>query len=186
METTPNTKPTHPKFVRWALMLGIVVVLNIFFWRLAALLIPEPQYNNFCAEALNEPPAQTNAASCQTAGGTWTDYGTAAALDGQTAPIRNGYCGCSQANSDAFQAAMSKHDLYAFALMVGLGILALIGGVMPIGSSIVSSGLSYGGVVTLIIGSGQYWSSAGQWVQLLIAAVGLGALVYLGVKRFRD
>ncbi len=70
--------------------------------------------------------------------------------------------------------------------MTALGIVALIAGFMPIGSSIVSSGLSYGGVLALIIGSAEYWGTAGYWIRLAIATVGLVALLYIGTKRFRD
>jgi len=85
-----------------------------------------------------------------------------------------------------YQAANDQHALYAFVIMTVLGVAALLAGLMPIGSSIVSSGLSYGGVVALIVGSAEYWGTAGNWVRLGIAFVGLFALLYIGWKRFRD
>jgi uncharacterized membrane protein len=85
-----------------------------------------------------------------------------------------------------YQAAVDQHALYAFVIMVGLGVIALIVGFIPIGSSIVSSGLSYGGVLAFIIASMQYWGSAGNWIRLLISTVGLVALLYIGWRRFRD
>ena len=85
-----------------------------------------------------------------------------------------------------YNAANDQHALYAFVLMVGLGIIALVIGLIPLGSSIVSSGLSYGGVLAFIIGSIQYWGTAGNWIRLAISAVGLIALLYIGWRRFRD
>lgn len=183
MENT-TAAPRHPKFVRWALLLGIVVILNIFFWRVIALALPEPKYETFCPVSSVSVQTPTDAASCAAVDGVWTeypDYGT-------TAPkaVPAGYCECKASGQAAYQEAQNQHSLYAFGFMVALGILSLIAGFMPIGSSIVSSGLSYGGVVALIVGSAQYWSSAGKWAQLLIAGLGLAVLLYIGWKRFKD
>src|SRR3989344_3320234 len=41
METTTQQ---HPKFARWALMIGIVVILNVFFSVVLALAFPAPKY----------------------------------------------------------------------------------------------------------------------------------------------
>lgn len=178
------TNSKHPKFVRWALMLGIVVVLNIFFIVLVQLALPAPDYATYCP--MSNQPAPMNAATCDAAGGTWTDYGMPTP-DGSTKPAApSGYCDTTTKCQVPYQAASDTHSLYAFALMVGLGILALVIGLTPLGSSIVSSGLSYGGVLAFVIGSASYWGTAGNWIRLLIAAIGLGALLYIGWLRFKD
>lgn len=179
-----STKTNHPKFVRWALLLGIVVILNIFFTVVLALAYPTPQYNDFCPQVNISP---TDAATCDTQGGVWNTYtpGPPPATD-INSPKMTGYCDMYAKCQVPYQKAADTHGLHAFVIMVGLGVLALIAGFMPIGSSIVSSGLSYGGVVALIVGSTEYWSSAGNWIRLLITTVGLIALLYIGWRRFRD
>ena len=67
-----------------------------------------------------------------------------------------------------------------------MGILSIIVGVLPLGSSIVSTGLSYGGVLAFVIAAAQYWHDAATWLQLLISVIALGALIYVGIKRFKD
>ena len=183
METTTK----HPKFVRWALMLGIIVILNIFFTVVLALAYPVPNYNDYCPVQPMVTP--TDASTCDAGGGIWTETGPVPANDGtdMTVPAAPaGYCDMYAKCQVPYQAVTDQHALYAFVLMVGLGIIALIAGFMPIGSSIVSSGLSYGGVVALIIGSAEYWGTAGNWLRLLISTVGLIALLYIGWRRFRD
>ncbi len=175
--------PGQPKFVRWALLLGIVVILNIFFNVVLALAYPTPEYNDYCPVQPSVVP--TEQAACDAAGGAWTAYVPAPAPDA-TSPKTTGYCDMYAKCQKPFQAAVDQHALYAFVLMTGLGAIALIAGFMPIGSSIVSSGLSYGGVVALIIGSAQYWGNAGNWIRLAIATVALVALLYIGARRFRD
>lgn len=181
METTT---PQHPKFVRWALMLGIVIILNIFFNVLVNLALPAPEYNHYCPNYAG--PEVTTSLACEAQGGVWN--GGTGSIQAQpakpTAPV--GYCDLYAKCQPLYQAASDKHALYAFTFMVGLGVLALIAGIVPIGSSIVSSGLSYGGVAALVVGSIQYWGNAGQWIRFAIALAGLLVLLYIGWKRFKD
>jgi hypothetical protein len=185
METI--TTAQHPKFVRWALMLGIVIILNIFFNVVLTLFYPAPDYNAYCPAQPTVSP--TDAATCDAQGGVWTEdpnAPTPAEMNGTTKPIETGYCDMTAKCQPLYDAAESQHELYGFVIMVGLGLLSLIAGFMPLGSSIVSSGLSYGGVVALIFASARYWSDAGSWIQLAISVIGLIALIFIGVRRFRD
>ena len=178
----PTTQ--HPKFVRWALMLGIVVILNVFFTVVIALAYPAPIYDAYCPQVSITP---TDATACDSQGGIWTNVGgpkAVSAANDITVPA--GYCDMYAKCQKPYQTAQDQHALYAFVLMVGLGIAALVIGLLPLGSSIVSSGLSYGGVLSFIIGSIQYWGTAGNWIRLAISAVGLIALLYIGWRRFRD
>lgn len=150
-----------PKFVRWAVMLGIVVALNIFFIVIRGLAFPEPSYSDFCSSSPIATPATTPE---------------------QSDAIQAVQTHCN----DAYQKAENQYQLEGFVLLIGLGVLAIIVGVLPLGSSIVSSGLSYGGVLSFIIGSAQYWGNAGSWLRLAISLIALGALIYIGIKRFHD
>ena len=172
---------TTPKFVRWALLLGIVVILNVFFSVVLSIAYPAPEYETYCPAPKINP---TDEATCSTEGGSWVAY-VPARTEVQGLKTE-GYCDMYEKCRKPYEDARENHALRAFVLMVSLGVLALILGFIPLGSSIVSSGLSYGGVVALIIGSAQYWGTAGQWVRLAIATVGLLALIYIGWKRFRD
>ena len=84
------------------------------------------------------------------------------------------------------EAAQKSMQAKSFVLLVGLGLLALIIGMLPLGSSIVSTGLSYGGVLAFVIASAAYWNDAPQLIQLGISALALGALLYTGLKHYRD
>lgn len=182
MEPTAKT----PKFVRWAVVLGIVIVLNIFFVVLRTIVLPAPQFNDYCPAAA-QGKAANDAQSCDAAGGVWTEYSTPIVPAQGTASAPAGYCDFYAKCQPPFDAAMQKYDLYAFSFMLVLGVLSLVAGTFaPIGSSIVSTGLSYGGVVAFIVGSASYWNEAGDWVRLVISFIALVALLYIGWKRFRD
>jgi hypothetical protein len=183
METTSHKQP---RFVRWALMLGIIVILNIFFTVLVSLALPAPDIATYCPYAVANGPAPMNAADCSAQNGVWTESGAPQPSTITTPAVPSGYCDLYANCQPVYNAASNQQELYAFVFMIGLGILALLAGFFPIGSSIVSTGLSYGGVLALIIASAEYWGTAGQWLRFAIALVGLLALLYIGWKRFQD
>ncbi|MCX6786570.1 MAG: hypothetical protein NTU85_01985 [Candidatus Kaiserbacteria bacterium] len=180
---------TPPKFVRWALMLGIVIILNVFFTVIVALAYPSPEYNDYCPN-IQQTTAPADAITCDAQGGVWNSYTPSSpdvsAPSAAKSMSSSGYCDMYAKCQKPYQAAVDHRALYAFVIMVGLGVVALVIGLIPLGSSIVSSGLSYGGVLAFIIGSMEYWGSAGNWIRLGISTVGLVALLYIGWRRFRD
>lgn len=182
-----TTTPAHPRFVRWAIVLGIVIVLNVFFAVLVSLVLPEPKFENFCPTTQVVQSYDTQE-SCTAIGGQWTANMVPAQsvkpvqLDTQPA----GYCDAQYTCRQAYTTAGETHARDAFIAYVILGIVALIIGILPLGSSIVSSGLSYGGVVALVIGSAEYWGTAGKWIRLAISLAALIALLYIALKRFPD
>jgi hypothetical protein len=172
-----ETKRATPKFVRWAVMLGIAIVLFIFFVALSVVIFPAPKYEDFCKPISPPTPALGGPAT----------KGTSATVKATPAPqvqtdSVDYYTQCQKPYNDA----QLKYSQNVFILLVGLGVLSIIVGVLPLGSSIVSAGLSYGGVLALVIGTGQYWSSAGNLLRLAIAFAALAALLFIGLKRFRD
>jgi hypothetical protein len=177
---------THPKFVRFAVLLGIVIMLNLFFFVARSFVIPEPMYEDFCRFAREPIPMEQT--SCQDAGGVWMEDNTVASGAPQK-PVSAGYCNVDVLYRNCqseYDAAHKEFSMYAFATMVGLGILSIVVGVLPIGSSIVSSGLSYGGVLAFIVAAIQYWGEADNLLRLAISFIALVALLYIGVKRFKD
>jgi hypothetical protein len=179
MENTTS----RPKFVRWAVLLGIVIALNLFFVAARSIVVAEPQYDDYCPTTVQ--PAATEE-SCTAQDGVWVETPTDPKVTAVTKPSMEGYCDLYQKCQPLFDTAREEFEMYAFVLMVGLGVLALIAGVIPMGSSIVSSGLSYGGVLALVIASGGYWDSANELIRLVMSVVALGALLYIGIRRFKD
>jgi hypothetical protein len=177
-----TNKARQPKFVRWAVMLGIIILLNVFFVVGRGLLFTSPQYTDFCP--VSTPLAET-ASTCAKNGGDWVASGPAAL--GTTPKTQGGYCDYTQKCQKPYDAAEMTYETESFVFLVVLGVLSILIGVfVPLGSSIVSTGLSYGGVLAFIVASVGYWHDATQLIQLVISALGLAALIYIGIKRFRD
>ncbi len=163
----------YPKFVRWAVLIGIVVVLNLFFFAGRSFITPEPTFDTFCDTKHTVINTQS---SCEEKGGMWNPYQNE----------EGGYCDMYAKCQPLYDAAWKEHQLHAFIFMTIFGVLALIAGVLPLGSSIVSAGLSYGGVVALIIASFSYWADADNFIRLSISFFALVALLYIGIKKFKD
>lgn len=174
---------TTPKFVRWAVLIGIVIALNLVFVVGRSFVLSEPVYDNYCPTMVQ--PAVTEE-ECGLQDGVWIATPTDKGVTAVVKPNTDGYCDLYQTCQPLYDADRETYELYSFVLLVGLGILSLIVGVLPLGSSIVSSGLSYGGVLALIIATGGYWNSAGDWLRLVVSVIALGVLIYLGFKRFKD
>jgi hypothetical protein len=188
--TSSAERSKRPKFVRWAVMLGIVIVLNLFFVVARSVILPAPQYADYCPAAARVQNLPQNPQTCDTAGGIWTDLSdpTPSKSPNANAPMlpAQGYCDLTVKCQPLYDAAYQKYKLYSFIIEIGLGILAIVVGVAPLGSSIVSTGLSYGGVLAFVIAAAQYWTEAGDLLRLGISFVALAALLYIGLKRFRD
>lgn len=181
-----KTAPKHPKFVRFALLAGIVVVLNVFFFVVVQTIISVPKYSTYCPQPTKQA---TSSATCEAQGGVWK--GTSSEPVPSTSKTvskekSSGYCNYYVKCQTSYDTARENARLYSFVLMTVLGVVALVIGVVPIGVSIVSSGLSYGGVLALIIGSIQYWGSADSLLRLVISGFALVTLIYLGMRRFQD
>lgn len=176
-------KTSAPKFVRWAVMLGIVIALNLFFFVGRSLVLPEPVYDDYCPTRIQ--PAATEDA-CTKQDGVWVETPGDSSVTAVVKPNPTGYCDLYQKCQPLYDEARKEFMMYSFVIMIGLGILALVVGVLPIGSSIVSTGLSYGGVLALIIAALGYWGEAANLLKLAMSAIALIALVYIGIRRFKD
>jgi len=180
---SPEPKNPHPRFVRWALLIAIVIVLNVFFFVFQQNIFPSPKYDAYCTQPTQKAFTEK---ACVAQQGVWNAYPPLPSDIGQSKPAVTGYCNYYASCQPKYESARATQHLYAFALLMVLGIIALFIGFMPIGSSIVSSGLSYGGVLALLIASMQYWSDAGGLLRLGISAVALLILIYVGMRSFKD
>lgn len=174
------------RVLRWLLIIGLVIILNLFFNFAIKLIYEPPVYDAFCpVKQLNTSP-QT-ASECLAAGGGWTDYRPQIVAPGEVVPKQPaGYCDQNFTCSKNFQTAQSLYNRNVFIALIVLGILSLVAGFFLSASSAVSLGLSLGGVLSLVIGSMRYWSDMHDYLRVIVLGVALVALIVLGVKKLRD
>jgi hypothetical protein len=78
------------------------------------------------------------------------------------------------------------YDRNVFIVLVITGTALLIGGVFLTTAEAVALGFSFAGVLSLIIGTIRYWSSMDERLRVVVLGCALVALVWLGVKKFKD
>jgi hypothetical protein len=184
METqnTPAARPS--KVLKWLLILGIVIILNLFFVYGIKVFYNAPVFENFCpvSQVMQTPSTQ---AECVAHGGGWTAYSNPVPVpQGATEPA--GYCDINFTCQKEFTAANSIYNRNVFVALVILGVLSLIAGFFIRKSTAVSLGLSLGGVLALVVGSVRYWSDMNDYLRFGVLAIALIILVILGIKKVKE
>ena len=190
-QTTAQTRPN--KVLKWLLILGIVIVLNLFFVYGIKVLYHEPTFENFCPVSQVTKTPSTEA-ECTSVGGGWTSnasYTAPVPMAQKTVPYvissqPAGYCDLNFTCQKQFMAANSVYNRNVFVVLVILGVLSLIAGFFISSSAAVSLGLSLGGVLALVVGSVRYWSDMNDYLRVGVLAVALVVLVIIGIKKVRD
>lgn len=172
-----GTQMKHPsRFAKWSLVVGIVIVLNMFFNYAISLVYKAPEYP--------QPPQVVGnietQADCLAVGGQW-NANVYNVPDTKTAPT--GYCDPDYTNRKTYEDAHKAYNRNVFIVLVILGIISIIVGVVAT-QEVLSTAFSWGGVLSLLIASMRYWSDAGNGIKVAILAVALVGLIYVAVKKF--
>ena len=174
------------KVLKWALIIGIVLVLNMFFNYALSLVYKSPKYEAFCPtlQVVNVPDNQK---ACTDAGGQWTNDAnvyTAPIVPGAKAP--QGYCNLQFTCGNNYNAAQKVYDRNVFITLVLLGAICVALGNFLTVNVLVNTALSLAGVLSFIIASMRYWSSADDLIKVIILAIALAILIWVAMKKFKD
>lgn len=177
------------RFTKWALIIALIIVLNLFFNYALSLVYKEPAYEDFCpnTQVVQSP---TNQNECVALGGQWVENNYPVkplpqeAIQG-TAPIAQaGYCNINYTCDKNFQDADKLYSRNVFISLVLLGLVALICGIFVGSNEALSSGLAFGGVFSFVIASIRFWGAADNLIKVLILGITLAALIWLAIKKF--
>lgn len=164
-----------------ALSMAIIVVFNLFIGMGLRTFYPGPDYEDFCPMDKQIPTTQTQ---CEAEGGKWFEppVVTGEASFAQPQPYCDNTFACRQEFED-------KNEVYrrdAFIVWVIAGFIALVAGQMITASPSVSSGFTFGGVVSFIIGAAGYWSQMDETLRFILLGVVLAVLVWLGYRKSKE
>lgn len=171
---------SHPsKFVKWSLIVGIVIVINMFFNYAISLVYKAPEY------PVNNSPfvgSLYTKEKCLEIGGQWTEtFVDLKVVDPQSK--LGGYCDPEYTKRMEYEKDRKAYERTVFIILFALGALILIIGTL-IKQEVLAIALSWGGVLSLIIASVRYWSNANNGLKVAILALALASLMYLAVKKF--
>lgn len=170
---------TQSKVLKWALILGIVIVLNLFFNYTLSLIYKHPNYEAFCPVSQVIKPIESEAA-CLEVGGQWNANVYPDAKTGV-----KGYCDPNFTCANNYYEAQKVYDRNVFITLVILGALSVAAGSFLAYNLVLSQALSLGGVLSFIIASMRYWGSANDFIRVIILALALLILGYVAVKKFK-
>ncbi|MFH0846147.1 MAG: hypothetical protein V1851_01965 [Patescibacteria group bacterium] len=179
------------QILKWPLIVGIVVVLNLFFAYAIKVAYPEPEYTNFCED---KPIVKQidNQEECLVEGGQWTEnierLKPVSMYEGEMMTVDNptGWCNQQFTCNEEYQTAREDYERNVFMALVIFGVIVTVIGFMTQGKEVISVAMSLGGVLSFIIASIRYWQYASDWLHLAILGIALGVLIYLGIKKFTD
>jgi len=155
------------------LALVIAIVLASLVGYTINVFDPSPEWNDYCSESIRAPKVvgqefvQVTESDCN-------------GMDGSK--WENGYCNQNYQCQMDYDGARDKHSLTVFLVSVPAGLIALFFGV-TLGLASVSSGLMLGGVFLVFYGTANYWSNFSDIIRVVILAIALGLLIWLGYKK---
>ena len=171
------------RVLRFSLIAGIVIVLNLFFNYSLSLVYKQPSYDAFCPQS-QVVETVTKKEQCVALGGQWnanTFYDTP-----PTPQTPKGYCDQQFMCRQNYETAQRGYDRNVFITLVLLGAICVAIGSYLKGNDLVSSALSLAGVLSFIVASMRYWSSADDLVKVVILAIALAILIWVALKKFKN
>ena len=177
------------RVVKWSLIFGIVIVLNLFFNYSLSVIYKAPQYDNFCKNPQVVEAISTKQ-QCLDVGGQWNQSTIspvpvgAVPVGDKTVPQVSFYCNPDFTCSQNFTTAQTAYDRNVFITLVVLGVIVILLSFVLKNNEVLSSSFAIGGVLSVIIASVRYWSSANDFIKMIILGFALATLLYLAYRKF--
>lgn len=81
-----------------------------------------------------------------------------------------------------FELEQDRYGFVGFIILAVIAIVLMVVSMIYIGFESIGTGLLGGGIILLIYATARFWGDINQVIRLLVMAVGLGALIYIGHK----
>ena len=172
------------KVLKWALIIGIVIVINMFFNYTLSLIYKNPKFEAFCPSTQVIENINTQK-QCVDIGGQWNSNYYSQPVPTEKTAIQ-GYCDQQFSCRNNYDAAQKVYDRNVFITLVILGALCVALGNFLKGNMLIGIALSLAGVLSFIIASMRYWTSADDLIKVIILAIALAILIWVAVKKFKN
>lgn len=177
-------KEQKSKWKEIAMVCGIAVMFAILVFTGIYAFYEEPKYDDFCSfrpydyktiPSTCTYPSGENVDSCIKAGGSIVfDY------DAQGCQVFKECDMCSVNYNDARE----KFNRNVFLIAAPLGLIAVIVGLLIL-LDFIGVGFMFGGILTLIIATGQYFSDMSRQMRFIVILIEFALLLYIAYKKVR-
>ena len=178
---------TQSRIGRWSVIIGIVIVLNLFFNYALSLVYKAPDYLAYCPQQQVNAPIETQE-QCVAAGGQWNAnayYGKPIPGNTGVDTVR-GYCDPEFTCRQQFTDANYIYSRNVFVILVVLGAIVVAVGNFFTKNGVIGSGLAFAGVLSFVIASMRYWGAASDLIRVVILLIALGLLFWVALKKFKN
>lgn len=182
-------------FKKIILVLAIVIVLNLFINYGIDTFYKQPKWDDFCLAGRSDRSLDAKD-KCEAAGGKWTgqegvDWSKTmkpipVPAEQRDISVPAGWCDPDFNCRAGFEKVDNLYKRNVFIILVALGAAVLAGGFFVTQSEAVSLGLSFGGLVSIFIGTVRYWSAMDDYLRFVILGLTLAVLIWLGIKKFKN
>lgn len=186
MEPISNVEPKkYSSVIKWSLIVGIVIVINLFLNYAISLVYSEPDYNDYCKQQQVVEMVSTQEA-CVAQGGQWNGnvYGDKSIVQDVAAP--KGYCDLDYTCRTKHQDDLKVYNRNIFIVLVAIGVVLVALSFVLAFNWILSVAFSMAGILSIIIASMRYWSDADNLVRVIILFLALVALIYFAIRKFKN
>ncbi len=172
LDTSLQQNPSS--VIKWAFVIGITLLANLFVAYLTQALYPAPKYENFCPQSLTGQFINTPA-ECVEVGGEWYP---------DTSIETKGYCNSTATCQREYMSVQEVYTRNVFIVFVVFGALLLVASAFLSMVPVIALGSSFAGVLAFVIGSIWHWSAMQEWLRVIVLGVALVGVVYLAWKKF--
>lgn len=174
----------NTNITKWAFILSIIIIANLFFNYSLSLFLNNPQYDEFCSYERSSQIIEDKE-SCLAVDGIWqTSPKPVLSPDG--ANLDNGYCDMYAKCNQAYEESAKIYEQKAFIGLVIIGVVVLLGSLFISSNPVLSSALALTAVLNFIVASMRYWRYSDELLKVAILFIALVTLIYLVVKKFKN
>jgi hypothetical protein len=167
------------RILKWAVILSIVIVANLFFNYALSLTLNSPDRETFCPFEKTSQSIGTKE-MCEQEDGIWIINNTS------TKEEQEGYCDLYINCNAKYEEVAKVYEQKVFIALVVIGIVVLGASFFVSTTPVLSSALALTAVLDFVVASIRYWSYSDELLKVIILFVALIALIYLAVKKFTD
>lgn len=153
--------------------IGVLTIFVMFYG--INTLFPKANYEDYCGDVMSRSFIPLTEQDCLSMEGVWEPQD----IKCVTEPCPDGYCDLYSSCQREYDQANAERSRGVFFLAIPLGVILIILGMFVFHLESVGAGLVFGGIGTLVYGSGAYWPYTENWIRFLISLVGLVVLIYL-------
>lgn len=167
--------------VKWALIISIVIIANLFINYSVSLVLTQPVYDDFCGDIEPASSVETKA-QCDVAGGEWQEFNMKRTPDLAV----EGYCDVFGECSQLYDDVREEYERNVFVSLISIGVVLFVLSLILKANYVVITALALAAVLDFVIASIRYWSTAENITRVSILALALAVLIYIAYKKFKD